>query len=49
MGLLLIDSIFHRDYTTVQAVIVITTSSVLLLNLFLDIVYGWLNPRVRFT
>ncbi len=49
MGLLLIDSIFHRDYTTVQAVIVITTSSVLLLNLFLDIAYGWLNPRVRFS
>jgi peptide/nickel transport system permease protein len=49
MGLLLIDSIFHRDYTTVQAVIVITTLSVLLLNLFLDIAYGWLNPRVRFS
>ena len=49
MGLLLIDSIFHRDYTTVQAVIVVTTLSVLLLNLFLDIAYGWLNPRVRFT
>ncbi len=49
MGLLLIDSIFHRDYTTVQAVIVVTTLSVLLLNLFLDIAYGWLNPRVRFS
>jgi len=49
MGKLLIDSVFHRDYTAVQAVIVVTTASVLVLNLALDVVYGWLNPRIRFT
>ena len=49
MGLLLIDSIFRRDYPVIQAIIVVTTTAILLLNLFLDIVYGWLNPRVRFT
>ena len=48
MGLLLIDSIFHRDYPVIQAIIVVTTISVLGLNLILDIIYGWLNPRVRF-
>src|SRR4029453_4237680 len=32
MGKLLIDSVLHRDYTTVQAVVVVTTVSVLILN-----------------
>ena len=49
MGKLLIDSVFHRDYTMVQAIIVVTTASVLILNLALDMLYGWLNPRVRFS
>ena len=49
MGKLLIDSVLHRDYTTVQAVVVVTTVSVLMLNLVLDVLYGWLNPRIRFT
>jgi peptide/nickel transport system permease protein len=49
MGKLLIDSVLHRDYTTVQAIVVVTTVSVLILNLVLDVIYGWLNPRIRFT
>jgi peptide/nickel transport system permease protein len=49
MGKLLIDSVFHRDYITVQAIVVVTTASVLILNLALDVIYGWLNPRIRFT
>jgi len=49
MGKLLIDSVLHRDYTTVQAVVVVTTVSVLILNLVLDVIYSWLNPRIRFT
>ena len=49
MGKLLIDSVLHRDYITVQAIVVVTTVSVLILNLALDVIYGWLNPRIRFT
>jgi peptide/nickel transport system permease protein len=49
MGKLLIDSVLHRDYATVQAIVVVTTVSVLILNLALDVIYGWLNPRIRFT
>lgn len=49
MGKLLIDSVLHRDYTTVQAVVVVTTVSVLILNLVLDVIYSWLNPKIRFT
>jgi peptide/nickel transport system permease protein len=49
MGKLLLDSVLHRDYITVQAIIVVTTVSVLILNLALDVIYGWLNPRIRLT
>ena len=49
MGKLLVDSVFHRDYTEVQAIVVLITVSVLLLNLVLDVAYGWLNPRIRFS
>jgi peptide/nickel transport system permease protein len=49
MGKLLVDSVFHRDYTAVQAIVVVITVSVLLLNLLLDVIYGWLNPRIRYS
>ena len=49
MGRLLVDSVFHRDYTEVQAIVVVITASVLVLNLLLDVVYGWLNPRIRYS
>ncbi len=49
MGKLLVDSVFHRDYTEVQAIVVVITVSVLILNLLLDVVYGWLNPRIRYS
>jgi len=49
MGKLLIDSVFHRDYTEVQAIVVVITVSVLVLNLLLDVIYGWLNPRIRYS
>jgi ABC-type dipeptide/oligopeptide/nickel transport system permease component len=49
MGRLLIDSIFHRDYAMIQAIIVVIIVVVLFLNLLLDLLYSWLNPRIRFT
>jgi peptide/nickel transport system permease protein len=49
MGKLLVDSVFHRDYTEVQAIVVLITVSVLILNLLLDVIYGWLNPRIRYS
>jgi len=49
MGRLLVDSVFHRDYTEVQAIVVVITVSVLILNLLLDVIYGWLNPRIHYS
>ena len=33
----------------VQAIVMVITVSVLILNLVLDVVYGWLNPRIRYS
>jgi peptide/nickel transport system permease protein len=49
VGRFLIDSIFHRDYPAIQAVIVILAMIVLVLNLILDVMYAWLNPRIRYS
>ncbi len=49
MGRLLIDGIFHRDYPVVQAVLVVITVVVLAVNVGLDLLYAWLNPRIHYT
>ena len=49
MGRFMIDAISSRDYAIVQAVIVVIVVVVLVVNLLMDLVYGWLNPRIRYT
>ena len=49
VGRLLIDGIFHRDYTVVQAVIMMIAVVVLVVNLTLDLLYAWLNPKIRYS
>lgn len=49
MGRLLIDAISHRDFPMVQGIIVLITLMVLLLNMAMDLMYAWLNPRIRYT
>ena len=48
MGTLLLDSISARDYTLVQAIVLVYAVAVLLVNLAVDIICGWLNPRVHY-
>ncbi len=48
MGSLLIDGIIQRDYPVVQPIILLVTVMVLILNLIVDLIYGWLNPRIRY-
>jgi len=47
MGKLLIDSIFARDFTMIQAIVLVVAVLVLGINLFVDLMYGWLDPRIR--
>lgn len=48
MGRILIESIGHRDYVMIQAVVVIIGLSIVTINLTIDLLYGWLDPRIRF-
>ena len=48
MGRFLIDAIFNRDYTAVQSVVMVITFFVLIINLAVDLIYGWLDPRIRY-
>lgn len=47
-GALLIDSITARDYAMLQAGTIIFACMVILVNLATDIIYSFLDPRVRF-
>jgi peptide/nickel transport system permease protein len=48
MGTLLIDSIVHRDFIVLQAIVLLIAAVVLMLNLLVDLSYGVLDPRVRY-
>lgn len=48
MGRLLIQSINQRDYPLVQGIVMVTALAVSLINLAVDLLYGAINPRVRY-
>ena len=48
MGRLMLDAIFQRDYPVIQSEILVIAGMVLLLNLVVDLLYAWLDPRIRF-
>jgi dipeptide transport system permease protein len=49
IGKWLIDSISRRDYPSVQGGILLIATTVILVNLLVDLVYGFINPRIRHT
>lgn len=48
VGRLMVNGIFSQDYVIVQASTLIFGSIILLVNLIVDISYGWLDPRIRY-
>ena len=48
LGRLLVDSILGRDYPIVQGVILMTAVLFIFANLFVDILYAFINPRIRY-
>jgi len=47
VGRLLIQSISFRDYPMVQGCILLIAVTYVMVNLMTDLVYGWLDPRIR--
>ncbi len=49
MGRLMTQSVMQQDFQVVQAGTLIIATIVVLVNLLVDISYGWLDPRIKFT
>jgi peptide/nickel transport system permease protein len=49
VGKLVVDSLFGRDYPVVQAVVLLSALSYMLATLGVDIIYGWLDPRISYS
>jgi peptide/nickel transport system permease protein len=48
MGRLAVEGLFAQDYPVVQACLLIVATFTLLMNLLVDLSYGWLDPRIRY-
>jgi peptide/nickel transport system permease protein len=48
VGRLVVDAVFARDYPLVQGVVLVITLGFIVSNLLVDILYGWLDPRIRY-
>jgi len=49
MGKYIVDAVPDKDYVVVQAGALVIATIFVMLNLFLDVVYAWLDPRIRTT
>ena len=48
IGRMMVDAINQRDYPVVQLVVTLTGFTVVVANLGVDLIYGWLDPRIRY-
>lgn len=46
LGRLFVSSVANRDLAVVQIIVMLIASSMVLTNLLVDLLYGWLDPRV---
>jgi peptide/nickel transport system permease protein len=47
VGRLLVNSVASRELAIVQAILIIVASSVVFINVLVDIIYSWVDPRIR--
>ena len=48
IGLLFVQAVAHRDYTLLQALIMLVAGSFIIVNFLMDVAYAWLDPRIRY-
>jgi len=49
MGRYLLESVQARDYPAIQALNLLFATVIVVANLLVDLLYGWLDPRVRYS
>ncbi len=48
IGLLFVQAVAHRDYTLLQALVMLVAGFFIVVNFALDVMYAWLDPRIRY-
>lgn len=48
MGRLLVDAVDMRDYPVIQGLVMLFSFEFIVINLVVDVLYGWINPTIRF-
>jgi len=48
LGLLFVQAVAHRDYTLIQALVLIVAGFFIVVNFAMDAMYAWLDPRIRY-
>ncbi len=48
IGRLLVNAIFRRDYQIVQTIVFLSASLIVMINLLTDLVYAYVDPRIRY-
>ena len=48
IGMLFVESISHRDYTMTQALVLLVSFAFIFMNLLVDLLYAYLDPRIRY-
>jgi peptide/nickel transport system permease protein len=48
IGMLFVQAVAHRDYTLLQALIMLVAGAFIIVNFLMDVTYAWLDPRIRY-
>jgi glutathione transport system permease protein len=48
LGRLLVDAVDMRDYKVIQALVLLFSLEFILINLIVDVLYGVINPTIRY-
>ncbi|MCU0951626.1 MAG: glutathione ABC transporter permease GsiC [Burkholderiaceae bacterium] len=48
LGRLLVDSVTQRDYPVIQSLVLLFSFEFILINLVVDLLYGFINPTIRY-
>ncbi len=48
IGLLFVQAVAHRDYTLIQALVMLVAGIFIFVNFAMDVMYAWVDPRIRY-
>jgi peptide/nickel transport system permease protein len=48
IGLLFVQAVAHRDYTLLQALVMLVAGMFIFVNFVMDVAYAWIDPRIRY-